>query len=296
MLEEGEVQTLTELGLTGRQGRVFRVLSNFESATARALALASNLARQDIYKVLDELQTLGIVEKQITVPTKFAAVPIHDALSILLNRKVKQESDLEKKTRILIDNIKTQNKRTVEDEEPKILLIPEGETVVLKLRKAIESTQKSIDVFSTSRNLPQGMFFLTKDLKRAEGRGVKIQCIIESFEDECAHLTAFPVLKESPFFEIRTIPNHSKVRFCIFDKKELSVVLFSEKDFAKSSILWLNGTSFLEGFQDYFEMLWLRATRISQCKKIEALTNRTNKMSRVSGVDDRGQAVESLAG
>jgi sugar-specific transcriptional regulator TrmB len=262
MLEEGEVQTITELGLTGRQAKVYYVLLKFESSTARALAIASGLARQDIYKVLDELQTLGIVERQITVPTKFTAFPIQDALSILLNHKIKQESDLETKTRKLINNIKTQNRRAVEDKEPKIFLIPEGETVILNLRKAIQSTQKSIDIVSSSRSLTQVMFFHKKDLERAVARGVKIQCITDVIEEEQSNLAEFHALKDISIFEVRTVLNHSKARFYIFDKKELSVVLSSEKDFAKSSVLRLCGTSLLEVFQDYFEMLWLKATCI----------------------------------
>ncbi len=73
MLEEGKVQTLTELGLTGRQARVFLNLLKCESSTARALSMSSDLARQDTYKVLDELQELGLVEREISVPTKFTA-------------------------------------------------------------------------------------------------------------------------------------------------------------------------------------------------------------------------------
>ena len=295
MLEEGEVQALTDLGLTGRQAKVFYVLLKFECSTARALANASGLARQDTYKILDELQTLGIVERQITVPTKFTAVPIQDALSILLNHKIKQESDLETKTINLINNIKTQNRRAVEDKEPKIFLIPEGETVVLNLRKAIQSTQKSIDIASSSRSLPQIMFFLKKDLERAVGRGVKIQCLTDVLEDEQSHLAEFFALKDIPIFEVRAVLNHSTTRFYVFDKKELAVVLSSEKDIAKSSVLWLCGTSLLEAFQDYFEMLWLKATCIPQFKKNAALSNHINNVPQVSRKDSRGWAVEGLA-
>jgi sugar-specific transcriptional regulator TrmB len=259
MLEEGEFQTLTELGLTGRQARIFLDLLKYETSTVRSIAIVSKLARQDTYKVLDELQELGLVQRQINIPTKFAAISMHDALSILLNRKVKQTSDLEIKTRTIINSVKSQHVRTAEDEKPKLFLIPEGEIFVLKLRKAIESTQKSIDIVSSSKNLSQAMFFLIEELEIAIERGVKIRCIADATKGEDSRLEILRAPINNPSFKIRTIHNHPRTRFCIYDNKEMSVILSSKKDFAKSSLLWLNCISIVESYQDYYEMLWLKA-------------------------------------
>jgi sugar-specific transcriptional regulator TrmB len=270
LLHEIEVETLTELGLSGRQARIFLDLSKYKTSTARALSIASKLARQDTYRVLDELQKLGLIERQISVPTKFVAIPIHDALSILLNRKVKQTSSLKSKTKTLINQLKGQNVRTVEDEEPKLFLIPEGETAVLKIREAVETAQKSIDIVTSTHNLSQGMYFVIEDLKRALGRGVKIRCLAEVLESKDKQLEMCRPLEDSSSFEARLTPDHLMTRFCIYDRKRFSGVLSSSKSFAKSSYLWSNCASIVEEFQDYFELMWLNATILHRNKIITA--------------------------
>jgi sugar-specific transcriptional regulator TrmB len=292
MLEEGEVQLLTELGLTGRQARIFLVLLKYESSTARALAIASNLARQDTYKVLDELQELGLVERQISAPAKFAAITIHDALSILINRKVKQTSDLEEKTRIIIDSLKTQNAKTTEDEKPKLFLIPEGETFILKIRKAIDNTQKTIDIATSSRNITQAMYFLLAELQRAMGRGVKTRCLTDMLEVEDSQQKTFGGLLENSSFEVRTLPNHSKTWFCIYDKKEVSAVLSPLKDFAKSPLLWSNCTSLVEEYQDHYNMMWDNAACNTQWSKKNPADN---NLSKALGKVHRRQAIQGLS-
>jgi sugar-specific transcriptional regulator TrmB len=269
MLEESEVQILVELGLTTRQARIFLSLLKYKTQSAKNLSITSKLARQDTYKVLDELQEFGIVEKQISNPTKFAAINVQDALTIMLDHKLQQTSDLETKTRLLIKSLKNQDARTTENEEPNLFLVPKGETLSFKLRKAVDMTKKSVDIVSSGRNFPQGLFFLTEELVRAIGRGVKIRCLTDTLEDNDSRSKKLHALQGNPFFEVRTIQTNSKPRFCIYDKKELSVVLSSEKDFAKSSLLWSTCPSIVETYQDHFDMMWHNATTNSLSKKRE---------------------------
>ncbi len=233
----------------------------YEKSTARSTATALKLARQDTYKVLDELQELGLVERQLNVPAKFTAAPFQDALSILLNRRIKQTADLKTKTKNLITSLNSFNARKVEkEEEPKIFLIPDGEIFSLRVRKAVENTQKSLDIASTSKNLPQGIFSLVGDLKKAMRRGVKIRCITDMPENNNFEQELFRSL-ENTSFEIRTLSNQLCFRFCIFDGKELSIVLSPKSDFAKSSHLWVDFASIVETYQNHFEMLWLRSDK-----------------------------------
>jgi sugar-specific transcriptional regulator TrmB len=266
MLEENEARAFVELGLTSRQARVFLNLLKYKSQTAKTLAVTSKLARQDIYKVLDELMELGLVDRQISSPTKFTAISIDDALTILLNHKVQQTTNLESKTRLLIKNLKNQNPKTAKDEEPNLFLISKGETFVFKARKAVKAAQKSIDIVSSSRNLSQGLFYLLEELERAIKRGVKIRCITDTLEDKGSHSQKLWALSNSPFFEVRTMQNHSKQRFCIYDKKELSIVISSETDFVKSAVLWSNCTSIVDTYFDHYEMMWPTATLYTQNK------------------------------
>lgn len=257
---EGGAQTLRDLGLTNRQIRIFFELLKYEGITARTLASASKLARQDVYKVLDELQELGLVEKRIDVPTRFTAVCFKDALSILLSRKVRETYDLKVRTKKLMNSLRKQNERKEKGGDLKVFMVPEGELVVLRLQRAIQNAGKSIDLVSSNKSLPQGVFSLVADLKRAIVRGVKIRCLTDEPEDYGLQWDIFRGLIATPSFEIRTLPKHLPhhpwERFCIYDNKELCIVLSPEIDFAKSPLLWSNYSGITEVCQTHFDMMW----------------------------------------
>jgi sugar-specific transcriptional regulator TrmB len=268
MLEEREIQTLTKLGLTGRQARVFLDLLKCRTQTAKALAAVSKLARQDVYSILDELQELGIVQKQISVPTKFEAVPIQDALIILLNCKIKETSNLKKETKLLVNSFKNQQVKKAEDEDSRLFIIPGGEIFTRTIRKSIKTARTSIDIISSTKNLQQGFFFLIEALEQAMRRDVKIRCIIDKTGEADPQTEALERIIKNVSFEIRTLTNHPNTRFCIYDKKELSIVLSLSKDFGKSPLLLSKCESIVEAYQDYYDMLWPNAISDTQSKKI----------------------------
>jgi HTH-type transcriptional regulator, sugar sensing transcriptional regulator len=100
------IRTLIDLGLTAAQAKIYLSLLWVGSATIREIAQASKVARPDTYRALSELQDIGIVEKIISVPTKFKALPIKDALDILMLRKTNETIDLNKRANRLIEKLK----------------------------------------------------------------------------------------------------------------------------------------------------------------------------------------------
>ncbi len=292
MPEESEVQVLLELGLTLRQTRVFLDLLKYDALSAREVATISKLPRQDAYTVLDELKSLGLVEKLLNVPAEFAAVPMEDALVFLLDRKVKQTTDLKTKTRNLIDGLKGKSLRECRGVESNLFLISEGKPYILRIKRAIEGAQQSIDVVS-SNNLPQGIFSVREELQKATTRGVRIRCLTNKFENGDSKF--FRGLLEYPGFEIRKIQDYTWARFCLYDKAELSVALSLTKDFAKSCLLWSNCPNIVEAYQDHFELMWSNATPDNQWKeRSNSTTELTSDLPRPLGKKDNRRYVESL--
>ena len=76
MLQEDCINSLMELGLTLVQAKIYLTLTKLDNATIKAISKNSNLARQDIYRIIPSLQKLGLVEKIIDKPTKYKATPI----------------------------------------------------------------------------------------------------------------------------------------------------------------------------------------------------------------------------
>ncbi len=78
-----------DLGLTLLQAKIYLSLSEFEKAEIRKMSKASNVARTDIYRLMPELEKLGLAEKIIASPTSYRATPLNEGFSILLENKKK---------------------------------------------------------------------------------------------------------------------------------------------------------------------------------------------------------------
>ena len=88
------------------------------------------------------LQKLGLVEKVITAPVMFKAIPTEDALSILIKRKTKEYMELQVMVKELLKDFKeNKTKMTLQEKEYQFILIPKKEAVILRRRKAIENIE-----------------------------------------------------------------------------------------------------------------------------------------------------------
>ena len=60
-----QILTLTELSLSTTQAKIYLALVKTKSQTAQAISTLSSVSRPDVYRVLNQLQNLGLVEKII---------------------------------------------------------------------------------------------------------------------------------------------------------------------------------------------------------------------------------------
>jgi sugar-specific transcriptional regulator TrmB len=258
-VHEEATQTLTGLGFTVSQAKVYLALCALEKATARTLSQHSKVARQEVYRILDELHERGLVEKIIAAPTEFKPVPMEECLSILIERKKSEISETQKKaTKLLRKLKKTTAKKTLQEEVLQFSLISEREALI-RLRKAAEAAQASIDFISRAKSFLQGSVIFEKSLDRALAKGVKIRGIVEESEKPNSFQKIAQAFMKNPSFKLKIISSPPNVRLGIYDKKEVSFVAFPNCDMTMSPILWTNNLSFVSTMLEYFEMLWSKA-------------------------------------
>lgn len=85
------VATLSDLGLTTTQAKVYLTLVKSESSTIETISNLSKVARTDLYRITHELEKKGLVERILANPTQFKPIPLAECLPVLLQRK-NQES------------------------------------------------------------------------------------------------------------------------------------------------------------------------------------------------------------
>jgi sugar-specific transcriptional regulator TrmB len=259
VLGEYERRALQELGLTLSQAKVYLTLVSIGNLTARQVSSFAEVARQDIYRILTELHEQGLVEKIIATPTKFAAVPIEEAISILMERKIKETLTLHDRTKELLQRVATKAKTSTLEDKEQFILIPEKERLINKIKKAIETAKERIDFTSSAKVFPNIMFVLSENFKQAIANDVEIRYIVHKSEDTSSLPEIVRAFMENPLFKLKTLSDSPDVKCGIFDYKEMFIATYPSRGAFKSPALWSNNPSLIITLQNYFEKNWLEA-------------------------------------
>jgi PAS domain S-box-containing protein len=251
------IKTLIDLGLTGTQAKTYLALLCTGQTSIKEIAHVSKVARPDTYRAILELQEAGIVEKIISIPTKFQSLPIKDAVDVLIARKIKENADLNARAIKLIESVKENANNTPPLKDDKLVLIPR-EAIEFELRKLVENARENICVMVSSKRMFHWVAENFGILKNALKREVTIRFITEDIP-KLYEPKELEELKKSPFFEVRHNVGPLTAWFRVYDHKEvvLSTVINSEEPM--HSAVWSNNRTLVELAQDYFESGWFSA-------------------------------------
>ncbi len=257
-LEHTYVQTLTGLGLTSCQSRVYLELARLGSSSAKAISAAAQVTRQDVYRIMPALQEMGLVETVIDSPTLFNAIPIEEGVSILMKRRKKENDELRVKTRHLLANFSRAKEKKYLPQEHAFVLIPPKETDVRRRKRSLSRAQETFDAISSKKRFSQAVFHMFETLSAAADRGVRIRLITERPEEgglpkELEHLA------KNARVEVRFLEYPPKAVVNIVDGQEASILTLGSAGWAQSSSLWTNNPSFVAVVQDHFDSTWSKA-------------------------------------
>jgi len=266
-VEEEATQILNRLGLTSSQAKVYITLLKLEEATAKTISNNSKVARQEVYRVLVELEEKSLVERIISVPTEFKAVSIENGLSFLIGERKKELSEIQKEANKVSLKIRSflkpkENKvGTPQKGASEFVLIPESKALLLRMERAVEATLNSIEVVHPKESFLQVLFNLSDKFKEALERGVKIRCLINEPLDMNSWSATVQTIAENPLFEIRILSESPKENFWIYDEKEVLVSTCSIHDYKHFPVLWTTSTPLIGISENYFNAMWKKAAK-----------------------------------
>jgi sugar-specific transcriptional regulator TrmB len=261
---EEEIQTLMGLGLTSSQAKILHFLFYSGMSTAKVISKATGINRPDIYRIMPNLHEKGLIKKIVSVPVKFEAVSIEDALTYLIEHRTSETNVLKIKAADIIKNYKDKKHyKVARKDESQFVIIPKGKAIIKKRRNAIENAKESIDaIISYSRYLPT-MIDNSEMILKALNRGVKIRHITELPQD----IKTLPKLTQEiwrhPSFEVRIVTKPLTSLVAIYDKKEVIVSISPALTYSKSDAFWSDNRSMLEIIQEFFESTWNGAQKKS---------------------------------
>jgi sugar-specific transcriptional regulator TrmB len=251
---------------------VYLALTHVEMLPAKMISKKLDVSKPDVYRVLGNLQKQGLVEKIISNPAVFRAVPIDQSLSILFQRKEREFNNLRQKNERLRLNFKNSKiAESFRDEDHQFILIPEKGAEIEKRRKILKASNQSMDVINLWKRFAKTSYEYAGDDIRALQRGVKIRAITEKPTTRRIP-SFFRDFKNSGSFAIKYLPYPPHAVLTIYDRTEALLVISPSAGLGETPILWTNNASLLAVMQEYFEMLWAKAERspeISSCRNVE---------------------------
>ena len=268
VIQDDCIKNLMDLGLTLVQAKVYYSLSKFECTTIKFISKASNLARQDVYRVMPLLEQMGLVEKIIDKPTKYKATPIKTGFSLLLQQRIVHDAELQKKTIELIKNFNDRENPSYDvDEGPQFVITSELSLLVKKLLKSSQDAKKSIYTIGNRASFDGMSAASYSYLKKALARGVQIRSITEKPADGKTENQYVRNLKRNPLYELRYISYPVSTTLILVDNKETHINISSRE----ISSLWSNNLNIVELAKNYFEDNWARATKTNDSNFINNL-------------------------
>jgi len=235
------------------------VFSDFASASA--ISAFSNVARQDVYRLMDELQEIGLVEKEVSNPARFRAVPISDAMSYLTEKRRERTNALLEESTALLAKLPEKNSRIAILGEIQFVIVPKGEPLLRRVEEALKAVDKKILVITPWRELTQWIFTLQEWWQQTLDRGVKVRWITENPpQNSDAKVEMIENFARKHNFWLRTVTLPIDIRLSVFDGKEVFMATQVNINAGESPALWTNSPTMIPLFEDYFTMKWDKAT------------------------------------
>jgi sugar-specific transcriptional regulator TrmB len=260
--DDDNVKTLKELGLTVSQAKVYVTAVKLGKAKAKDLWKKSEVGRQEVYQILADLLELGLIEKEITKPIQFGSVPLPKGVSILINHKRNEISELEEKAKKLIT--KSEKNITVEPKDSEFLLLPRRYLIEGRGEISYKNVTNTIGFFCPYKRLISVFDRNACVYDDAIKRGVQMRVITEKLDAgqyEQLKKVAGPLFSRQNFI-LKSATPLDNMAISILDDKEVYFGLYPDKIIIEELLLWSNNPAMILLAQKYFEVVWNSAIEI----------------------------------
>jgi sugar-specific transcriptional regulator TrmB len=261
LLKEEGIQLLTKIGLTKTQAKIYLTLLKNGNVRARALAEMANSPRPLVYRTLDELQQIGLVEKEINAPNKYSAVPPDPGLQILVYNKFRHYKDIQEETKLFLHEFEKKHTGLSPKQEYWFKMVESKERILQIMKSQHRNVQQSSDITSVFRRWLSILDFCIEDYEKALQRNVKYRIIVEMSKRKMDFPKSFRVLLNYPNFHLKVSNKRIGSNLGIFDGREATFNCFPSKSLKESPIFWTNNHSLILMAQDHFDRVWESARK-----------------------------------
>lgn len=253
------IETLLKLGLNLSQAKIYLALIFLGVVDAKKIAQTTRIDRGEVYRQLESLRKMALIEKILGFPNQYKPLPLDEAIGALIENKKIEIADIQKKAKVLIKEGVCSD--TTEVGVSIVSILPEKSNIQ-RVPRMFGCLQKEVLGFAQIEDLPKVLNRYYKPFKKAFARGIRIRFIAElNKPTEVALIFIQNYKLENPNFDMRFANPTLLVQFGIFDGKEMEIGL------TEGEVLSASNPQLIKVFKDYFELRWKAA--MTECPKEE---------------------------
>jgi sugar-specific transcriptional regulator TrmB len=250
------VEVLMGLGLSGRQARVYLALLRCGDANARVIADCSVVERQEAYRLLEDLSKMGLVKRNLSIPTTYSATPISVGIALLLQQKTLQINRLRQQTKGLIEKYSNSyaTPKSV-GARPCFGVVHEADRG-RKYQSTIKTCTQSLEAITSWRRFKQLSFHFENDFQEALLRGVCVRLVTEKPLSHRLPSWVKLALVRYPNFGFKTLPCLPEVEVAVFDGCMAAMAFDVGSSLTAGLDLWTLHGGLVAVCRGYFEGQW----------------------------------------
>lgn len=253
---------LQKLGLSKNEIRVYIFLARSGMLKASEVSEVISLHRTETYRILRDLEKMGLVSSVFEKPLKFVATPFEKALDLLIRGKKLRLELLERKKKDLVNLWFSLPQPEVEFVRREVFQVLEGEDQInLKAEEILAKSNTQVWVFVSDRDISR--FYhsgLLDTLERLAKRGLSVHLLTNDSPKSSFFVKK---LKLDDIRNLTTCPADLS-SFIIVDQEQLLFLINrsngqdtgDEERREKLASLWTNYEAFIRALGTLFLELW----------------------------------------
>jgi sugar-specific transcriptional regulator TrmB len=243
-----EASSLVKLGFSTHEALIYKILLKGGTLDVKTLSQKARVLPNALYRLLNKLQTKGLVVRSGHHPARYHAITPTIALEAYIKQR---EADLE----VVKEHLIGQLKPSSVNDSTRIDLVTNTYDFYLNYAKLADRTKSEISIISIGESVPEEIFLANR---RALDRGVTIRFIAHKNGSENRQLL---ISWKKMGLLVRHYPDWG-FHLVVFDKNKslLSVNNPEKTDERTSLIIYSQGMA--KSHADYFDSVWNKAVEI----------------------------------
>jgi len=262
---------LVDFGLTKTQAKIYVTLVSLGVASASEVAALSKIRREEVYRIIPELEKRGIISRKLQTPRKFAVANPETAIEILTKTKLEAMRDeidkVERKRTEIVSKLKA-IELPVKQNAASIEVISQRNQAHARLTEIAQNARKYLDIAAKLENLILVYSNRPKNVTDRIIKKVKMRIITESH--------GYEGLAKELVTESEANGNSVELRFV--ERLPFSLIIADDteamwgegqpatEDFP---VFWANDPTQIAILKMSFENLWNESTDKRLSKKTE---------------------------